>query len=222
MKRIITLLALSFYSHFALPCSKDHLKQIEARHYQYNVDSLKRLYGKNKEIPKTYERQILIALSHYPELANTHIRFEQSAINTTLNVRPSISSMFLHNTKEREYIIRINNQQEDSVINISQVPFEAQIGLFGHEFSHIVDYSQKGFWGMFGRLISYLSEKTKKDYERQTDRLTIVHGLGLQLQEWSHFVLYESKAKVTYKKYKMYNYMQPQEIAEYMVAKQKL
>lgn len=216
MKRLLTILAVCFYSHFALPCSKTQLKQIETRHHQYKLDSLKNLYGKNKQIPPAYERQVLIALSHYPELAETHIRFEESPINTTLNVRPAINSLLFDNQKNREYIIRINDQLKDSTINISQVPFEAQIGLFGHEFAHIVDYSHQNVWGMFSRLISYLSKEKKQAYEKQTDRVAITHGLGLQLHEWSHFVLFQSNAKVAYKSFKKFMYLQPQEISEYI------
>lgn len=221
MKRLLSILALCFYSHFALPCSKDHLKQVETRHHQYNLDSLRRLFGNNKVIPQAYERQALIALSHYPELANTHIRFEESAISTTLNVRPALGSLLLHNKEEREYIIRINNEKEDSVINLAQVPFEAQIGLLGHEFAHIADYAQQNVWGIVSRLFSYMNDKKKQAYEKQTDRITIVHGLGLQLHEWSHFVLFQSNAKVAYKRFKKYMYLQPNEIVQYMQEHQK-
>lgn len=220
MKRLLSILALCFYSHFALPCSKDQLKQIETRHHQYNLDSLRRLYGNNKIIPQAYERQALIALSHYPELANTHIHFEEAKISTTLNVRPAIGSLLLDNKEEREYIIRINTQKQDSLINMDQVPFEAQIGLLGHEFAHIVDYSQQGVWGMAGRLINYINKKKKQAYEKQTDRITIVHGLGLQLHEWSHYVLYQSNAKLAYKQFKKFMYLQPEEISEYLQNKQ--
>ena len=39
-----------------------------------------------------------------------------------------------------EDIIRINSMDKDSLINLKDVPFNASIGLFGHEFNHIIDY----------------------------------------------------------------------------------
>jgi hypothetical protein len=49
----------------------------------YNVDSLRKIYGVHKHLLKEYELQTLVALSYYPELLNEHIRFKYGTINST-------------------------------------------------------------------------------------------------------------------------------------------
>ena len=52
-----------------------------------NKDSLEAEFSKNKEIPEGIEVATLYALSFYPELKNTIIKFKEKRIKTTLNVR---------------------------------------------------------------------------------------------------------------------------------------
>jgi hypothetical protein len=165
-------------------------------------------------IPKEFELAIAIALSYYPELAETKIKFKFQKINTTLNARPTITSLLFSKREDRIYILRINNSSKDSVINVSDVPFNAKIGLFAHEFSHFTDYSKKSMFGVIGRGISYASKKSKATFEKEIDLKTIERGLGWQLYAWSNFVLNESKADIKYKQFKKETYMTPESILE--------
>jgi len=57
-----------------------------------------------------------------------------------------------------------------------------------------------------------MSKKSKRKFEYEIDSLTIVHGAGWQLYEWSYFVLNLSKASEDYKNFKREIYMKPEEI----------
>jgi len=165
-------------------------------------------------VPKEFELAIAIALSYYPELVDSKIKFKFKKINTTLNARPTLVSLLFSKREDRIYIIRINNLEKDSVINISEVPFNAKIGLFAHEFSHFSDYAKKSMFGVMGRGISYTSKKSKAIFEKEIDLKTIQRGLGWQLYDWSNFVLYDSTADIKYKEFKKEVYMTPEAILE--------
>lgn len=165
-------------------------------------------------VPKEFELAIAIALSYYPELAETKIKFKYQKINTTLNARPTITSLLFSKREDRIYILRLNNSSKDSVINVSHVPFNAKIGLFAHEFSHFADYSKKSMFGVIGRGISYASKKSKASFEKEIDLKTIQRGLGWQLYDWSYFVLNVSTAEMKYKEFKKDTYMTPESILE--------
>ena len=73
----------------------------------YNIDSLKKNYGQNKELLKEYELQTLIALSYYPELSDENIRFKYGHINSTAQTTVTLGSIFKKINKQ--YIIIIND-----------------------------------------------------------------------------------------------------------------
>jgi hypothetical protein len=165
-------------------------------------------------VPKEHELAIAVALSYYPELADTKIKFKYQKINTTLNARPTVISLLFSKREDRIYILRLNNSSKDSVISVSNVPFNAKIGLFAHEFSHFTDYSKKSVFGIIGRGISYTSKKSKASFEKEIDLKTIQRGLGWQLYDWSYFVLNVSTADMKYKEFKKETYMTPESILE--------
>ncbi len=64
--------------------------------------------------------------------------------------------------------------------------FNAQIGVLGHELSHISDYTYKGFGKMSNLLLIEIFSKKQVDlFESRTDLICIHHGLGYQLLDWS-------------------------------------
>jgi hypothetical protein len=178
------------------------------------IDSLEIRYGKNKEIPEKYKLAILIALSYYPELIETPIIFKECAIKTTLNARPTISSLCFNNKSKRNYVVRINNSQKEGMITIDEVPFNASIGIFAHEFSHFVDYQNRNFKGVLQRLWAYTSKKRKAIYEKEIDSMTVARGLKWQMYDWSYYAIFESKASESYKLFKKETYLKPNEILE--------
>lgn len=175
-------------------------------------DSLENLFKETKIVPADLSLQTYLALLYYPELKNTQILFKYKSIKTTMACKPTLASMF--KLKNRKYIIAINNTHKKSFggIFIEDVPFNCQIGLIGHELAHIIDYEHLGFWGILWRAIDILIDKSRMNYEKSIDKITINSGLGWQLLDWSDYVLNRSKASDHYKEFKAKNYLQPQEI----------
>jgi len=214
--RIINITLIIFFTFFYTPylLSQDLIqtKKIDSVYFSLHLDSLKLNYAFNKKIPDVYSLPILITLSYFPELSQTKIIFRNTNIKTTLNVRPTTLSVLFKNRLNRKYIIRINSMDKDSLINLKDVPFNASIGLFGHEFNHIIDYRNSNVLQIIKRLVEYSNNKKKAEYEKQIDSMTINRGLGWQLYDWSYFVLYKSMADEKYKKYKRSYYLSPNDI----------
>jgi hypothetical protein len=168
--------------------------------------------GSQKSIPKEFEKQILTALSYYPELKNIHIEFIRSNIKTTMACRPTTAS--LTKRYNREYIITIDNDNESQGIILDDVPYNAQIGVIGHELGHIVDYESRSSVNIAGLGVNYATGHYSHDFEKGVDKLAIKKGLGWQLHDWADFVLNKSKASKEYKEFKRKTYLTPQEIKQ--------
>lgn len=151
------------------------------------IQELKNEFGTNKIIPTLYEHQILIALSYFPELKNTTIEFRIKKTNTPLSSRPTLLGL-LKSSKKRKYIITISEATNSRLepILLMNLNFNAQIGVIGHELSHVSDYVNKGFGKITNLiLIEILSKKQVDKFESRTDHICINHGLGYQLLDWS-------------------------------------
>lgn len=213
----IVLTIAFFHAIYTIKAQKpDFHKRIDSLAYISKIDSLRELYGNNKFIPEEYRHVVYITLSYFPELGDTNIRFKKAKIKTTLNVRPNILSMFFCRKSKRKYTVRINSKLKDSIINYEKVPFNAKIGLLGHEFSHIADYSSRNFFGVASRLVDYAFENRKEEFEKEIDGMTILQGLHWQLYDWSYYVIYRSDASVDYKEFKKKIYMRPVEISDFI------
>ncbi len=211
-KVTIFIIAITLvYNYVAKSQIHKEVINIDSSEYLCIKDSLLLLYGNNKNIISDFELPILTALSYFPELKNTNIVFKQGCIRTTMNTRPRIISL-LKNRKKRIYIIRINTSKKDSIVSLYETPFNAQVGIIGHELSHCIDYSGRNFWGIMQRLFDYGSKKRKAKFEREIDRMTINRGLRWQLYDWANYVLYKSDATQKYKRFKRRTYMKPEEI----------
>jgi hypothetical protein len=183
-----------------------------------NLDSLKEVMGDYKDVPKEYELSFFTALSNFPELTNSKITFKKAKIKTTLNARPTVASLFFKSRLNRSYVIRVNSKLGDSLVLLYDVPFNARVGLFGHELSHFADYRTRSIGGVLKRLFSYSSIRKKEKFEKEIDSLTIQRGFGWQLYDWSSYVLHASPATIDYKGYKRKVYLEPEEIREILEA----
>jgi len=105
--------------------------------------------------------------------------------------------------------------------------FEQQVGVIGHELSHVVDFNSKNFFQTIGLGIGHLSKKYIDRMEFNTDRICIMHGLGsyllansrhvrevMHVNNWrgSDFVLKGNSGG------KYERYMNPGTIEKYMAA----
>ncbi len=146
-------------------------------------------FGEHKQIPAIYRKQILIALSHFPELKKTHIRIRvkhaYSPLKTTFT-RGSPFTLFI----SRKFIITISDSSIDLLepILYKNLDFNAQVGVIGHEISHITDFSSKGFFGLVIMGLGFMSSHHIDRLEYRTDSICIAHGLGYYLLAWSRFV----------------------------------
>ena len=175
-----------------------------------NKDSLRNIYGINKEFIAEYELQSLVALSFYPELINTRITFKLADKESVAKTTITFSSVF--NSGDKHFIIYINNNKSRTGLLLKEASFPAQVGAIGHELAHAADFDRKNFVGMVSWGIKYLFKRGRMNIERKTDISTIQHGLGMELFYFVDFVLKHSTANSQYKKFKRLNYLTPAEI----------
>jgi len=145
-------------------------------------------YGNNKELPEGYELQALLALSHYPELRDVKIRFVLKDVGIAISSRPHWTGVF-KGAKKRSYLVVIDTEREGprpSLILKNQ-PFNAQVGILGHELAHTVYYLDRSFFGVSGDGFCQLTACRVK-FERETDLRLIDYGLGWQRFDHSMFL----------------------------------
>jgi hypothetical protein len=150
----------------------------------------------NKSMDSTFMMQIKGALMFYPELKNRKIKFRIKNVKSPLAARPTFWAIF-QKPENRTYLITISNKTSALFfpILLKNLSLNAQIGVLGHELSHIAFYNQqKG--GYFIRLVfMQLSTKAMDTFENDTDKRCIQHNLGYQLLSWSTEVREKLKIK---------------------------
>ncbi|QNL22422.1 hypothetical protein HZR84_10880 [Hyphobacterium sp. CCMP332] len=154
------------------------------------LKDLKSKFGRNKGIPKKYELQILLALSHYPQLNDVSIEFIEKKVFAPLSALPSVPSMIspLTNRKYR-VIISLKSTIEMERILLKNLPLNAQVGVIGHELAHILDYDQRSFSELLAVAINYgVNPAYHAWYEKKTDLRAIENGLGWELYAYSKYV----------------------------------
>ena len=88
------------------------------------------------------------------------------------------------------YIITISDRSSAKLTPIlfKQLSYEAQVGVLGHELSHVADFSGMKLSGLIRLGFGHLSRRYIDRFEYRTDSLCIEHGLGKYLLAWSIFV----------------------------------
>jgi hypothetical protein len=176
------------------------------------VDTLMAKYGNKKLFVEEFKEPALIALSYYPELKDVNIDFKYSDEATTMAARPSPLSLF---SSERKYLILINNSRDFEGILLEDVPFNAQIGIIGHELAHIADYNNHNLWGIAGIYFRYLDIQRRALFEKEIDKATIERGLGWQLYDWATYsILANNGSSDDYRVFKEETYMHPERIEQ--------
>ena len=64
--------------------------------------------------------------------------------------------------------------------------------------------------------IGYASKKFRARFEKETDRITIDHGLGWQIHNFTDLAVNQLRVTRKYREYKKDIYMQPEAIVEYI------
>ena len=150
----------------------------------------------NKKMDSTFIKQIQGALLFFPELKNTHITFRVKKTLVPLAARPRIWAVF-QKPKNRKYLITISTKTIGQLepILLNNLSFNAQIGVLGHEISHVADFNSRKSGYFIKLLFMHLSKKAMDIFENNTDKRTITHGLGYQLLAWSTEVRQNLKIK---------------------------
>ncbi|WP_435624894.1 hypothetical protein [Flagellimonas sp.] len=146
-------------------------------------------YTSKKKFPEEIRPQVLTALSYYPQLRDTRITFRFRKRKTPLTSRPRILHVFLPK-KWRAYVITISTETTESFTPIlfSKLPYDAQIGVLGHEIAHIVDYRDQTSFQLISLGFKLGNPSFTDEFEFKTDERAISFGLGFQLLHWSSFV----------------------------------
>ena len=171
-------------------------KQVVEQPYQFNA----------------FEMQCLYTLSFFPELKDVCIVFKHKKIKTTMAARPRWDFIF-RSKSNRVYEVVFNSDTTASAIHFSELPLNAQIGILGHEYCHLVDYMNRGNVDMLSFGLRYLiNDKFKAKVEHNVDKLAIDKGLGWQLHDFSAYVLHDDGTPAKYKNYKRKFYLSPEDI----------
>ena len=216
MKRTIIhvlCLIISFWPYYSKVAGQNKIyKVFEKSEWQQYYDSLNTNFSSNKKFIKEFELQSLIALSYYPELKDVPITFRYLDIKTTMEVRPEFFSAIKNHN--RRYVIFIGTNTHKEGVLLNEVPFNAQIGVIGHELAHIMDFEQRSVKSLFLLGLNYVTLRNHAKYEKSIDALTIKRGLGWQTLEFADYMENKSKASVRYKRFKHINYLSSSDIKE--------
>lgn len=193
--------------------AEDPVTTYIAGDYVQSIDSLISELGYRKELPEEFELQTLLALRHYPELRNTHIKFIVKKAFIPLASRPATFSL-LRKRKHRIYRVIISDQslpQMESVL-LKNLPFNAQVAIIGHELAHTVEYETFNSYQISAVGLLYFLGSFRASMEKGTDMRTIEHGLGWQLLEYAEHVRKVSGSDHNQTDFMDKYYMNPQEI----------
>jgi len=150
----------------------------------------KKIFGENKTMPAEYEKQILTALSYFPELRKTRITFIlQKGNSGVIETRPEWFSVF-KNSKSRAYIVFIGDSSSRYTprFMFRNSPVNGQVGIIGHELTHILYFSKKNTFGLLNTGIAHVSRSYMDNFENKTDSVCIERGLGYQLIDWNIYL----------------------------------
>ncbi len=180
----------------------------------FNIRRLE-IYEENyQKLIDSYRLQTLIAMSYYPELKNVKIRFRQKNIKTTMASIPRLDFIF-HPKGNRTYHIYVDNSlKKEKGLLLRDVPFNAQIGVIGHELGHISDYENRTNAGIAILGIGYLLPPFHRKLEHRVDEITIAHGLGYQIEAFSDFVFNRAAVNDRYKKFKRRYYYDSRQLTQ--------
>jgi hypothetical protein len=156
----------------------------------YDLDSLKRIIGKNKGLPPGYEVAAAIAYSAYPQLKQVNIDMIMTDYGPPMMADVDVWTLFGFRNN-RKYVIKLNDERNTNydAILLRNLPFDAQVGILAHELGHIAYYHKLnalefGKWGL-----CYLqSDEFHVTHERTTDLMPVYHGLGSQIYQYAYYV----------------------------------
>ena len=172
----------------------------------------------NKIIPESIKKEVIEAISFYPELYDTAIefKFKDNIRKSTMQAQPRFASFFKRK-ENREYVILIsrNIQIEGEHFTMEDIPSDVKVGWLGHELGHVMDYRERTNFGMLIFGIKYLfSSAHIKEVERTADTYAIAHGMGDYILKTKNFILDNASLSEKYKERIRRLYISPEEVME--------
>jgi hypothetical protein len=187
--------------------------------YQDSLAFYEKEFGGKKKInirDKKLKLAFYVALRHYPELKNAHIKVDLKKISATMMAQPNFGFLF-HRKEKRRYQIFVNRTQANNGMYYKDLTFNSQVGWIGHEFAHVLDYSQKSNKELLVFISKYVSSKKElKKTECEADRIAIRHGLGKQLLEGTNYFYNNKRISKAYREKKKSYYLSPDQIVTEM------
>jgi hypothetical protein len=177
------------------------------------------LFMQNTEphiIPDEIKKEALIALSHYPELANTPIefKFKKHIEKSTMQAQPAFWSVF-KSKENRKYKILISEKIKiaDSVYLTKDIPSKIMVGWLGHELGHIMDFKDRSGLNLIGFGMKYVfSKKYIRKAERRADSFAVIHGMEDYILATKEFILKKAGLTEKYVNRIKRLYLSPEEI----------
>lgn len=169
-------------------------------------------------IPTSISKEILTALSYYPELQETPIKFKfkKNIKKSTMQAQPTFGSFF-RTRKNRRYVILISEtfKISDKTFLTKHIPSDILIGWIGHELGHIMDYSNRSKLDLIWFGINYLlSDNHIVEAERAADTYAVQHNMEDYILKTKDFILNNADIQEAYKlRIKKY-YLSPEEIMD--------
>ncbi len=178
-------------------------------------------FRNNKEIPESIAPQVLKALSFFPELLETDIRFrfKEDLRGPVMAARPVVGTMLRHRSR-RAYQVLINPMFKLRHLEtpMDHIPDSVMIGWVGHELGHIMDYQTKSSVGLAAFGLQYwISDSFVKKAERVADTYATRQGLGQYIVAHKYFVLGHADLPRHYKARIARLYLSPDDIVELIV-----
>jgi hypothetical protein len=164
------------------------------------------LHGPYFDLFPGLKTDILSALYFYPELSGVSIKFSYKPINQTMNSRPTFLNVFRQNAKRHYRIIINNNKGKCKGLPFEELSFNIKTGWLGHELAHICDYEKLNNWQTFWFAVKYVfSKRYIREVERNTDLITIKHGLAFPLFDGTDYLLRSKEIGAKYRNYTITN-----------------
>lgn len=175
-------------------------------------------FKRNKTIPAIIEKNVLTALSFYPELQDAviHFVFKQRIKSSVMQAQPVFGSL-LRSRANRSYRINISAmfRLTHTAVPIHHLPDEIMIGWIGHELGHIMDYEHRSNLGVVGFGLGYVTSAAYvKKAEQRADDYAVRRGLGRYLIATKRFILDHAELPQAYKDKIARLYVSPDEITE--------
>ena len=167
-------------------------------------------------IPQEIYEEAKVALSHYPELANTPIefKFKSKIRKSTMQAQPVFGQLF-KSRKKRGYKILISEEIviNEKVIKTAEMPTDIMIGWLGHELGHVLDFKERSGLNLIGFGIGYLFSKNYiREAERRADTFAVAHGMEKYILATKEFILKKAGLSKKYVERIKDLYLSPEEI----------